>query len=95
MSAHALINNDYKLAACSDKQSTPREYNDRNIFVRLLCSLQLYHEATVVNLLETVLFHREAAEAAEDSILDLLDYCYRKLTQLIAGSGFILAFCLS
>ncbi|KAK3101721.1 hypothetical protein FSP39_005822 [Pinctada imbricata] len=44
----------------------------------------LYHEATVVNLLETTMFFRETCEAAEDHIIDLVDYCYRKLTQLIA-----------
>jgi hypothetical protein len=37
-----------------------------------------------VNLLETIMFHQEATEAAEDSILDLLDYCYRKLSRLVA-----------
>lgn len=44
----------------------------------------LYHEATVVNLLETVLFHKEAVESSEDEIIDLIDYCYRKLTQAVA-----------
>ncbi|XP_052781219.1 zinc finger MYND domain-containing protein 10-like [Mya arenaria] len=46
----------------------------------------LYHEATVINLLETTMFYREVCEAAEDCVLDLVDYCYRKLTQLIARS---------
>ncbi|XP_050413386.1 zinc finger MYND domain-containing protein 10 [Patella vulgata] len=46
--------------------------------------IALYHEATVSNLLETVMYHRDACEAAEDGILDLLDYCYRKLTHMIA-----------
>ena len=46
--------------------------------------LKLYHEATVANLLETVMYHRETAEAADDSVLDLLDYCYRKITFLVS-----------
>ncbi|XP_062598750.1 zinc finger MYND domain-containing protein 10-like [Saccostrea cucullata] len=46
----------------------------------------LYHEATVVNLLETTMFYRETCEAAEDCIPDLIDYCYRRLTQLVARS---------
>ncbi|XP_046542958.1 LOW QUALITY PROTEIN: zinc finger MYND domain-containing protein 10-like [Haliotis rubra] len=46
--------------------------------------MALYHEATVINLLETVLFHRETCESADDTILDLVDYCYRKLTHLVA-----------
>ncbi|XP_005110410.1 zinc finger MYND domain-containing protein 10 [Aplysia californica] len=44
----------------------------------------LYHEATVVNLLETMMFYKETCEVAEDSILDLVDYCYRKLCYLAA-----------
>ncbi|XP_069101042.1 zinc finger MYND domain-containing protein 10-like [Argopecten irradians] len=44
----------------------------------------LYHEATVATLLETTMFFRESCENAEDQITDLVDYCYRKLTQLVA-----------
>ncbi|XP_068701854.1 zinc finger MYND domain-containing protein 10-like [Montipora foliosa] len=44
----------------------------------------LFHEATVVSLLETNLFHKEACEAAGDCILDLADYCLRRITLLIA-----------
>lgn len=46
--------------------------------------LVVYHEATVVTLLETIVFYSESVEAAEDVVLDLLDYCYRKLTRAIA-----------
>ena len=34
----------------------------------------LYHEATVVNLLEVVCYHPHALKAAKDAVLDLLDY---------------------
>ncbi|KAM3878015.1 zinc finger MYND domain-containing protein 10 [Diretmus argenteus] len=44
----------------------------------------LHHEATVINLLETVMFHKDSFEAADDSALDLVDYCHRKLTLLAA-----------
>uniref|UniRef100_G1MRR7 Zinc finger MYND domain-containing protein 10 n=1 Tax=Meleagris gallopavo TaxID=9103 RepID=G1MRR7_MELGA len=46
----------------------------------------LHHEASIINLLETVFFHKEICESAEDSILDLIDYCHRKLTLLTARS---------
>ncbi|XP_038135980.1 zinc finger MYND domain-containing protein 10 [Cyprinodon tularosa] len=50
------------------------------------CTFHLYmlihHEATIINLLETVLFHKDSCEAAGDSLLDLVDYCHRKLTLL-------------
>ncbi|XP_068013952.1 zinc finger MYND domain-containing protein 10 [Melanerpes formicivorus] len=42
----------------------------------------LRHEASIINLLETVFFHKEVCLSAEDSILDLIDYCHRKLTVL-------------
>ncbi|XP_058955157.2 zinc finger MYND domain-containing protein 10-like [Pocillopora verrucosa] len=44
----------------------------------------LFHEATVISLLETILYHKEACEAAGDSILDLADYCLRRISLLIA-----------
>ena len=34
----------------------------------------MYHEATVVNLLEILMFHREAIEDCQDSIIELIDY---------------------
>ena len=40
--------------------------------------LTLYHEATVNNLLEIVLYHRTACENSQDSLVELIDYCYRK-----------------
>jgi hypothetical protein len=47
------------------------------------CYIVLYHEATLVNLLETTLFYQETTESAEDSALDLVDYCHRKIVRLI------------
>ncbi|XP_024390858.1 uncharacterized protein [Physcomitrium patens] len=45
--------------------------------------LVLYQETTIVNLLEVILFHREVCEAMDaDSLLELTDYCYRKLVYL-------------
>ncbi|XP_008945670.1 PREDICTED: zinc finger MYND domain-containing protein 10, partial [Merops nubicus] len=44
----------------------------------------LHHEASIINLLETVFFYKEICKSAEDSILDLIDYCHRKLTLLAA-----------
>jgi len=46
--------------------------------------MMMYHEAPIVTLLETVMYHSEIAEAAEDSILDLLDYCHRKVSDTLA-----------
>jgi len=42
----------------------------------------IYHEAVICNLLEIMLFHKVACEAADDALLELVDYCYRKLIKL-------------
>lgn len=42
-----------------------------------------YHEAVVANLLEAVLYHRQACEAVADALVDLADYCQRRLVWLL------------
>jgi len=42
----------------------------------------IYHEASCINLLECCMYHRTSCEAAGDSVIDLIDYCYRKLVYL-------------
>ena len=44
---------------------------------------QLYHEAIIVNLLETELFNAQLVKELDDTIYDLVDYCYRKLNHQI------------
>ncbi|XP_022531427.2 zinc finger MYND domain-containing protein 10 [Astyanax mexicanus] len=46
----------------------------------------IHHEATIINLLETIMYHKESCEAADNAVLDLVDYCHRKLT-LLAGQS--------
>lgn len=47
----------------------------------------VYHEASICNLLEVLLFHRTAVENDEDAIVELIDYCYRKLVNITARSS--------
>ncbi|XP_076773907.1 zinc finger MYND domain-containing protein 10 isoform X2 [Arvicanthis niloticus] len=47
----------------------------------------VHHEASIINLLETVFFHKEVCESADDQVLDLVDYCHRKLILLVARKG--------
>ncbi|XP_058493514.1 zinc finger MYND domain-containing protein 10-like [Solea solea] len=47
----------------------------------------IHHEATIINLLETIMFHKDLCEAADDSVLDLVDYCHRKLTLLASKAA--------
>ena len=44
----------------------------------------LYHEASVGNLMEVLMYHRTAVTSDEDSLVELIDYCYRKLVALTA-----------
>lgn len=49
----------------------------------LLCYQLLYSEAVLANLLEVCLYHELACQAmSEDALLELCDWCYRKLTFL-------------
>jgi zinc finger MYND domain-containing protein 10 len=43
----------------------------------------LFHESTVVSLMETILYHENACEALGDFVIDLMDYCVHGITQLI------------
>lgn len=45
----------------------------------------LYHEATLTNLLKIALFHGHICEQAGDLLIELADYCARKMTMLISG----------
>ncbi|MFT7800712.1 zinc finger MYND domain-containing protein 10 isoform X2 [Arapaima gigas] len=60
-----------------------QDFNPKSMFPLYMV---IHHEATIINLLETVMFHREPCEAAEELILDLVDYCHRKLTMLAGQS---------
>ncbi|KAI8920985.1 hypothetical protein DFJ77DRAFT_144806 [Powellomyces hirtus] len=42
----------------------------------------LYHESTVLNLLEIVLYNQTACENLGDAVVDLIDYCARKIAAL-------------
>lgn len=48
----------------------------------------LYHEATVVNLLEVLLYHKHVCEAGGERMLEVVDYVARKLTRLNGGYDF-------
>ena len=39
----------------------------------------------LVNLLETVLYHRTAIDAADESLLELVDFAYRYISRLVGG----------
>lgn len=53
-------------------------------FSSLRSYIPVYHEASVANLLECCLFHRTSCEEAGDALVDLVDYCVRKLRYLLS-----------
>lgn len=42
----------------------------------------MYHESSVCNLLEVMLYHRTACENSEDALVELIDYCARKFINM-------------
>ncbi len=56
----------------------------RHILKRIYisCSYKLYHEATLMNLLEIMLFYQSSVESIGDAMVDLLDYCTRHIYAL-------------
>lgn len=47
---------------------------------------QLYQETTVLSVLQILFYHRNAVDSVADLLLELTDYCHRRLTALNAGS---------
>jgi hypothetical protein len=43
---------------------------------------KIYHEATLVSLLEAVMYNKEACGACGDTIIDLVDYVHRRVATL-------------
>jgi len=43
----------------------------------------LFHEASITNFLECILYNRTACDAADDSLTELIDYAYRSFHWLM------------
>lgn len=52
----------------------------------VLSLLQLFHEATAVEFLETLLYHADCCEALAEHSLELIDYSTLAIRRLLAGS---------
>jgi len=48
----------------------------------LMAYMTLYHECVCCNLLEVMMFHVTAVEQSETFLIDLIEYCYRRLIWL-------------
>lgn len=47
----------------------------------------LYHEATITNLFEIIFFHKHAVESLGDDLMELVDFCARKIQHLVYVSS--------
>jgi hypothetical protein len=45
--------------------------------------ITMYHEAILVNILENFFYHLTACQAADEYIVDMIEYAYNKLTRLV------------
>lgn len=70
---------DAAAAAAAAGAKPPRASSSRLYFC-------LYHEATLVNLLECVLYHDYAAEALHEAAIDLVDYVAARVEELAGGA---------
>ena len=61
------------------KSSSIRSYMAVRNF---LMNNQIYHESTLTNILEVFLYHRTATETCEETLVELIDYCYRKFVAI-------------
>ncbi|KAG8177747.1 hypothetical protein JTE90_008850 [Oedothorax gibbosus] len=60
----------------SEKEEIVKEY--------LVTLQKLYHEVSIISLLEAVLFHEEVMESTCEYLIDLTDYCYRNIISFMS-----------
>lgn len=46
--------------------------------------LALYHEAVILNILEVLMFHRTAIDESGEFLVEVIDYCYKKITRQLS-----------
>ena len=60
--------------------------NEITSFNSLKIYLAVYHEAVVCNMLEVMLYHYTAVKESKALLIEVIDYCYKKITPQIAKS---------
>lgn len=48
--------------------------------------LAIYHESVVCNILEVLMFHRTAVDESGDFLVEVIDYCYKKISKQVSRS---------
>lgn len=45
--------------------------------------LAIYHESVICNILETFMFYRTAIDESGEFLIEVIDYCYRKISKQV------------
>ena len=48
--------------------------------------LAIYHESVICNILEVLMFHRTAIDESGDFLVEVIDYCYQKVSRQVSQS---------
>lgn len=48
--------------------------------------LAIYHESVICNILETFMFYRTAIDESGDFLIEVIDYCYKKISWQVGES---------
>ena len=75
---------DLLITAAWKKNVLPLIKNDVTQFNSLKIYLAVYHEAVILNMLEVMLYHYTAVHESKELLIEIIDYCYKKVTPQIA-----------
>ena len=48
--------------------------------------MSIYHESTICNILEVLMFHRTAIDESGDFLVEVIDYCYKKISRQVSAA---------
>lgn len=81
---YQLLIVDLLITAAWKKNVLPLIKHQITEFNSLKIYLAVYHEAVVCNMLEVMLYHYTAVHESKELLIEIIDYCYKKITPQIA-----------
>ncbi len=75
-----LISSVWKKRVLSLLKSEISSFNSLKVY------LAVYHEAVVCNMLQVMLYHYTAIKQSKSLLIEIIDYCYKKITPQIGKS---------
>ena len=80
-----LLVNDLIVTEIWKDKVFPLILNDINEEISTKLYMILFHEGTLVNLLQIILYHSSSVEMETEYMLELCDYCNRKMDSMLSG----------